>query len=806
MRHFALRMRTRGSVLGLAVRYLGLFGVGIVCSMAATAAAPSPPRDGSPTPLTSGPCSVGYETQFASDIAKGRSRSGAAIKTVDLSAAAEAAPTADTVWPQSTCGCLRFFVLGELFTGAKSILHWVNAHPDVFAPAVVEKFDVSWTSMATQHSHNVFAVPRCQHGRRECGPAYAAVGTPTQTGHSKWFQNQIKQVTGICKDALLRGQPRSAKVKEPVAGDAFNLMANGMAQARRTVEGIRQECGPDIRFVVMLKEPIEQINWQRALNRGFTHAPAALLPACEDATVALAHARGGSVPLWRRSFSQTLQAELQLQVANVSNTTEFPAGGCAQEYAEPNLHVQQLQLLMEHFPARNIMVVFSTQFEYHPLAVISQVQRFLGAPRPSADDKSHKTLQDIIENNVTKHGPYIAVESPWLDHHVRNPTTDDANVALCRYFRPQHEALRKLLGLKATPFHACSSTSNISASVCQTRVPPQTEPLVHKKRSLLQTNHVILAELYHRRFPSMTFPKPTKCMVDHGLSVGRGILPRPFEPRYTPSKDTILAWNALRYVHSCCSAPRGCAARSDATPAALLRFHVACIFPFDLWPGHQPARTTNHTLIYWCLVPLGCLHCIRSPVFFHYPHGSGVGKEKQMGMKDRFLIRLQAELKERQARGPVVMGQDIEFIVVSNNKTGIRRSLLDMYDALGVPYTHIVVPACLVHWSWKCKVTALHKHFMEYERMPEERRAQRPRYFAVTDLGDVLLNHLPVDQDILDGKCVQSACSRSRPVFIKVGSTWTMVWYGGMVWYPGLMLACDQALTICGMGARVRVW
>ena len=32
------------------------------------------------------------------------------------------------------------------------------------------------------------------------------------------------------------------------------------------------------------------------------------------------------------------------------------------------------------------------------------------------------------------------------------------------------------------------------------------------------------------------------------------------------------------------------------------------------------------------------------------------------------------------------MGEDIEYIVVSNGKAGLETSLADMYDALGVRY------------------------------------------------------------------------------------------------------------------------
>ena len=223
------------------------------------------------------------------------------------------------------------------------------------------------------------------------------------------------------------------------------------------MRGIREECGEDIRFVVMAKDPIQQINAQRALNRGYTHAPAAQLPACEKtrrtntaaknfSEVLVAelenaprgfrggegeaaevgeqaplHANGNGTAIgssicadgssycvkpyhaipevnYRTIMMGSGWGEKQGRLAhckyhckcqtkrlvnrfakqqvcksedrctrftfdpasnlcelytNVSSAAEgFPPGGCAQEYVEPNLHVQQLQLLLQHFPVR----------------------------------------------------------------------------------------------------------------------------------------------------------------------------------------------------------------------------------------------------------------------------------------------------------------------------------------------------------------------------------------------------------------------------------------------------------------------
>ena len=119
--------------------------------------------------------------------------------------------------------------------------------------------------------------------------------------------------------------------------------------------------------------------------------------------------------------------------------------------------------------------------------------------------------------------------------------------------------------------------------------------------------------------------------------------------------------------------------------------------------------------------------------------------------KVEYLTRLQAELKGRLEKGPVVMGKDIQLIVVSNGNPNMQMTLTEMYDALGVEYTHIKVEntECVRRWSWKCKIVALHQHFQQLEATPAGEGEQRPRYFFVSDVGDVLLNRLPVDEDIL---------------------------------------------------------
>jgi len=173
-------------------------------------------------------------------------------------------------------------------------------------------------------------------------------------------------------------------------------------------------------------------------------------------------------------------------------------------------------------------------------------------------------------------------------------------------------------------------------------------------------------------------------------------------------------------------------------------------------------------------------------------------------IKLRLQPRLLAELQERRGRGPVVMGQDIDFIFVGNHpwhwrgaqlkeSNGTTRGIVDQLEALGVPYIHLREESKFCrYWRWVCKINALHTHFLAYQHAAnrtgvchnfctrtdvgswaekcarkdsacigceqcrgtpawEAQQKRKPRYFMVTDLDDVVLNRLPVDKDILDG-------------------------------------------------------
>ena len=117
---------------------------------------------------------------------------------------------------------LRFFVLGQLFTGAKSLLHHLNKHPDLFAPEWIEKHDLAWTSLGSTSKGNLFGQYRCQHVP---APVSTSIGKGNLFGqycclHGAPAGTQPRHVVcGVCACVcVLHAQPRFAACPTSVVG------------------------------------------------------------------------------------------------------------------------------------------------------------------------------------------------------------------------------------------------------------------------------------------------------------------------------------------------------------------------------------------------------------------------------------------------------------------------------------------------------------------------------------------------------------------------------------------------------------
>ena len=155
------------------------------------------------------------------------------------------------------------------------------------------------------------------------------------------------------------------------SGPAPMPRRHGAQTAQVTAEGIKKHCGSGIKFVVMAKDPVEQIHHQRALKRN-VHLPSARAPACEamgkyskgrhrgsageasNATTATAAGdpAAGSTSGMPPSFAEALAQDLAA-AGSGSGSRSVGAGfpsGCAQEYIEPNLHAEQIELPVQQTP------------------------------------------------------------------------------------------------------------------------------------------------------------------------------------------------------------------------------------------------------------------------------------------------------------------------------------------------------------------------------------------------------------------------------------------------------------------------
>ena len=91
-------------------------------------------------------------------------------RVVDLSG--DVAPARDfakgrPAWPSSTCGCLRFFVLGSDFSGAQSLMHSVKRHPSVFTfpNTTLDNGAVPWTNYDPQNGARAHESCMCAAAR-----------------------------------------------------------------------------------------------------------------------------------------------------------------------------------------------------------------------------------------------------------------------------------------------------------------------------------------------------------------------------------------------------------------------------------------------------------------------------------------------------------------------------------------------------------------------------------------------------------------------------------------------------------------
>ena len=112
------------------------------------------------------------------------------------------------------------------------------------------------------------------------------------------------------------------------------------------------------------------------------------------------------------------------------------------------------------------------------------------------------------------------------------------------------------------------------------------------------------------------------------------------------------------------------------------------------------------------------------------------------------MAELQAAKTEREKReGPLVMGKRVAFMFATNSPQ--FQTFQDMLSRLGVKHHSLNVAGiddCAKKWNWRCKFEAVYRRLEELARLPKQ---EQPEYFVMSDIGDVIINKLPVDDDII---------------------------------------------------------
>ena len=264
-----------------------------------------------------GSCTLAADAAAAAaEFTQGRAKTGR-CNVLDLSANASSGAGASTQrsghgardsgahvkWPSSACGCLRFFVLGSEHSGAASLAHWLTQHPDLDTPLFAKILNNDDDSNHVVRMvfnifiyilFNILSVLVCipcplhiQKVYRACYHAHA-LHAFLQATWNMFDPQQGKpsvfgrlQTTGYMQKWLLYNnvctkKPRLRHPEEHTKyGEVLDTFANAYAHdatAQRTIAGLKEHCGGDIRLVVVANDPIEHIRTVRSYHAPSYHA------------------------------------------------------------------------------------------------------------------------------------------------------------------------------------------------------------------------------------------------------------------------------------------------------------------------------------------------------------------------------------------------------------------------------------------------------------------------------------------------------------------------------------------------------
>ena len=182
----------------------------------------------------------------------------------------------------------------------------------------------------------------------------------------------------------------------PVTGEGTTLMNHPLAP------GLLKEIAPDVKFVVLLREPSSRAysHYQHNMQRGSE----------------------------TRSFEQALQEEdeaISRDLQELAKDINYPAHSIrAHSYKQRGRYVESLSRWLEHFPRENFYIEDSRTFFKEQDRILKEVQEFIGVPPVKVEQQKRV----YNKGSYSEKAPKKTIEQ------------------LKEYFKPYNESLWKLLG------------------------------------------------------------------------------------------------------------------------------------------------------------------------------------------------------------------------------------------------------------------------------------------------------------------------------------------------------------------------
>tara|TARA_B100000795_G_scaffold11208_3_gene7834 strand:- start:4215 stop:5636 length:1422 start_codon:yes stop_codon:yes gene_type:complete len=382
--------------------------------------------------------------------------------------AAEAAGQLYEGFPPSNCGSCRFFVPGFRKSGSTSMYFWIAAHPLVrgvkldapLGKARGETF--AFRSESPRHA-NIKRYFSYNSG------AHTNTPTATNDNHANNANMNNSGSSNHRNAARSKGGDKSW-----ISGDASQDILSSHNASRNAQRNILKVCGGGVRFVVLLRDPVERAKSLAAMRyrrRGHGYAQEHL-SLNDDIRANIKEALGGHTLAWA---NLTGNKEAAFAMLGRYQFSEPKA-----DYVADSLYDVRLALLLQRFSPSQVLIVFTEHLAEHGGRVLRQVYRFLGldpnmvnvsgvtAVAHNAADREERThpQQDqhpdhlgggVADRRMLPAPRRLPLPLPTALHkHPGQFMSASAAAELCEVLRPHLRVLKQQLGGIDFPWKTCN--------------------------------------------------------------------------------------------------------------------------------------------------------------------------------------------------------------------------------------------------------------------------------------------------------------------------------------------------------------